>query len=213
VGAKDRHDAPLTRSQERQRIERAFADPQWPGAGLQCGGVEVPLGTREMVMAFGLGDLLSRAHCAAVQIYQAPLRRGVGKDHATAAPVAGCMRPGARSRRAHAALLRERQRHAALLQGGGDAAAGQGGLEGGELRRQGGPRRSGFARCRWVCGWLARDCRRSWALALCPLRASRRPLEGCLALLFLTPLRMRRFEVAPGAAGKADEAATVQLYA
>jgi len=54
------------------------------------------------------------------------------KDHAATAPVAGCMWPGAWRRIAHAQLLRQRQGNAALPQVRGAAAAGQGGLEGGE---------------------------------------------------------------------------------
>ena len=55
------------------------------------------------------------------------------KDHAAAAPIAGGMRPVARRWIAHTMLLRQGQGNAALLQIRCAAAAGQGGLEGGEL--------------------------------------------------------------------------------
>src|SRR5262249_27792422 len=40
----------------------------------------------------------------------------------------------------------------------------------------------------------------------------RRPREGRLALLLLTPLRPRRFHIAPGTTGKAHETPTVHLH-
>jgi hypothetical protein len=95
------------------------------------------------------------------------------------------MRPGARRRIAHAQLLRQRQWNTALLQVRGAAAARQGGLEGGKLLGEVGPRWGRFARRWWACHWLARCCCR--VLPLCSLRAGRRLPEGRLALLLLTP--------------------------
>ena len=45
------------------------------------------------------------------------------------------------------------------------------------------------------------------------LPAGWRPLQGCLALLLLTPLRTRRVHIAPGPTGKADEPAAMHLDA
>src|SRR5882724_6156740 len=98
--------------------------------------IKVALGAGQMVMALRLGHLLSSPHRTAVQVQQAPVRCGMRKDHAPAAPIAGSVRPGAWRRIAHAQLLRQRQRNAALLQGGGAPAAGRGSMERGELRRQ-----------------------------------------------------------------------------
>ena len=67
-------------------------------------------------MPLRLGHLLRRLHRTAVQIHEAPVRRGVGKDRAATAPVAGGMRPRARRRIAHTVLLREGQGNAPLLQ-------------------------------------------------------------------------------------------------
>ena len=39
-----------------------------------------------------------------------------------------------------------------------------------------------------------------------------RLLQGCLALLFLAPLRTRRLHIAPGATGKTHEAAAMHLH-
>src|SRR5439155_23348627 len=111
---------------------------------------------------------------------------------------AGGMRPAARRRMADPMLLRQRQRHAALLQGRGAAAAWQGRLERGELRRQVKPRWRWLTQRRWARRWVARGCRRWLVRPLCPLRAGWRPWESCLALLLLTPLRTRRFHIAPG---------------
>jgi len=55
---------------------------------------------------------------------------------AGAAPIPRCVRPGPRHRIAHAALLRQGQGNAALVQVRGAAAPRQGGLECGERRRQ-----------------------------------------------------------------------------
>src|SRR5712692_6526141 len=86
-----------------------------------------------MVMPLRFRDLLCSAYRTAIEVHQASIRCGMGKDHATAAPVAGRVRPGAWRRKAHTALLRQRQGNAALLQGGVAAALRQGGLERGEL--------------------------------------------------------------------------------
>ena len=83
-------------------------------------------------MSLCCGHLLRSANSTPIQVHEAPVRRGMGKDHAAAAPIAGCVRPAARRRIAHAQLLRQCERNAALLQVRGAAAAGQGGLEGGE---------------------------------------------------------------------------------
>ena len=142
------------------------------------------------------------------------------KDHAAAAPVAGGVRPGARRCIAHTELLRQGQRNAALLQVGVATAPRQGGLERGELLGQVGPRWRGRTRCWWICGALPGCCRwlpgkPRWRLATVwyALPAGRRPPEGRLALLLLTPLRPRRFHVAPGTTGKAHEAAAAHLHA
>jgi hypothetical protein len=80
-------------------------------------------------MALGLRDLRLCPNRTAVEVYQASVWRGVRTHHAAAAPIAGGMRPAPRRRIAYTALLRQRQRHAALLQVRGAAAARQGGLE------------------------------------------------------------------------------------
>jgi hypothetical protein len=127
------HRALHTRCEQRQRIERPLADPQRTRASRQRGGVEVTLGARQMVMALGLRDLLRRSHRTAVEVHQAPIRGGMGKDHTPAAPVAGRVWPGTWCRIAHAQLLRQGQRNAPLLQVGVAAAPRQGGLKRGEL--------------------------------------------------------------------------------
>jgi hypothetical protein len=71
-----------------------------------------PFATWEMIVALGFGDLRSRPHRAAVEVHEVTIGRGVGKDDAATAPVAGGVRPGARRRIAHAQLLR--QGHCAL---------------------------------------------------------------------------------------------------
>jgi hypothetical protein len=139
-------------------------------------------------MPLRLWHLLGGAHRAPVQVHQTPVRRRVRNHHAAAAPAAGGMRPAARCRRTHTALLRQRQGNAPLLQVRFAAATWQRSLERRELRRQVWARWSGFARC---CGTrrLRPSCRRYLALALCPLRASGRLLEGRVALpLVLPPL-------------------------
>ena len=103
-----------------------------------------------MIVALSFGDLLCSPHRAAVEVHEATVRRRMRKDHAPAAPIAGWVWPGARRRIAHPALLRQGQGNAPLLQVGLATAGGQGGLEGGELRRQ-----------VWTrAGWLTR---RWWA--------------------------------------------------
>ena len=52
-------------------------------------------------------DLLCGPNGTPVEIYQAPLRRRMRKDHAAAPPIPGGMGPGARWRIAHTALLRQ----------------------------------------------------------------------------------------------------------
>src|SRR5258708_5157815 len=99
-----------------------------------------------MVMALRLGHLLSRLHRTAAQIHQSAIWRRMRKHHAAAAPITGWMRPGARRRRAHAALLRQGQGNTPLLQGGGAAAVRQSGMEGGERRRLAWPRWGGLTR-------------------------------------------------------------------
>jgi hypothetical protein len=132
----------------RQRIESALAHPQRASVSLQRAPVEVALGAGEVIVALGFGDLLCSADRAAVEVHQVLVRRRVRKDHAAAAPVARWVRPGARRRRAHAQLRRQRQGDAALAQVRGAAAARQGGLEGGERRRQVATRGGGRARSR-----------------------------------------------------------------
>src|SRR6266446_10664543 len=135
-----------------------------------------------MVMAFRLRHLLNSSHRTAVQIHQVALRRRMRKDHAATAPVAGWMWPGAWHCIAHAALLRQRQGNAALLQVGCARAARQGGLERGELLGEVGPGWGGRTQRRWAGCWLARRGRHGWAVARPPLVAGRRPWEGGLAL-------------------------------
>ena len=89
-----------------------------------------------MVMALGLGDLRCGADRTPVEVHQSPIRHGVRKDHAAAAPVACGMRPGAWRRIAHAQLLRQFEGNAALLQVRFAAAAWQSRLEGRELLSQ-----------------------------------------------------------------------------
>jgi hypothetical protein len=136
VHAKDRHHTRDTCSEQRQRIKGAFAHPQRSGTCLQRGGVEVAFLPWQMVMALGLGHLCSRADRPAVEVHKATLGRGMRNDHATTAPVAGFMRPGARRRIAHAELLRQGQGNAPLLQVRGAAAPRQGSLERSELLGQ-----------------------------------------------------------------------------
>ena len=145
------------------------------------------------------GDLLCSPDRAAVEVHQTTVRRGMRKDHAPAAPIAGWVWPGARRRIAHAALLRQGEGNATLLQVGVAAAPRQGGLERGELLGEVSPLWSRVARCRWACRWLAGGCR-CRALALCPLLAGHGSPEGSLALLLLAPPLTRLFEIAPDAA-------------
>ena len=77
------------RGLQRQRIKGALAYPQWPGTGLQRGGVAVAFLALQMVVTLGLGDLLCSAYRPAVEVHQAPIWRGMGQDHAAAAPIAG----------------------------------------------------------------------------------------------------------------------------
>jgi hypothetical protein len=116
------------------------------------------------------------------------------KDHAAAAPIAGGVRPGARRRIAHAALLRQRQGNAALAEVRFAPAARQSGLERGELLREGGPRWGGRTRCWGICGERPGGChwrpgKRRWWLATVwsALPAGRGPPEGRLALLLVLP--------------------------
>src|SRR4030095_16735001 len=104
-----------------------FADPQWTRTSLQHSGVEVPLGTREMVMPLRLGHLLCSPHRPAVQVHQVIIRRRMRKDRAATTPVTSSMRPGARRCIAHAVLLRQGEGNAPLLQVYCPATAGQGG--------------------------------------------------------------------------------------
>src|SRR5712691_5935182 len=173
-----------------------------------------------MVMALCLGNLCCSPNCTAVKVDQTPLRRRMRKHHAATAPIAGGRRPGAWRSIAHPALLRQRQGNAALLQIRGAPAAGQGGLEGSEVLCEVRPGWGGLTRCWWRCGslpgcyrWL--PGKRRWRLATAwhALAAGWRPPEGGLALLLFTPLCTRRFHIAPGATGKAHEAAAVHLHA
>ena len=150
VDTEDRHDTGHACSEQRQRIKDALAHPQWSRTCLQRGGVEIPLHARKMIVPLRLGHLLCSADRTPIEVHQAPLRRGVGKDHAAAAPVTGRMRPGAWRRIAHAGLLRQRQGNAALLQVGFTTAAWQGSLEGGQLLGEVRPRGGRLARRRWV---------------------------------------------------------------
>src|SRR5439155_19556493 len=131
---------------ERQRIKGALAHPQRTSASLQRCSIEVALRAREMIMALRLGNLLGRPYCTAIEVHEATIERGMRKDHAATAPVAGRMRPGARRRIAHTALLRQGQGNASLLQVRFPTTAGQGGLERGELLREVRPRWGGRPR-------------------------------------------------------------------
>jgi len=122
--------------------------------------MEVAFLTGQVVMALRLGHLRCSADRPAIEVHQAPVRRGMRKNHAAPMPVAGWVRPRARRRIAHAELLRQRQGNAALLQVGLPTAGGQGGLEGGELRRQVRPRRGGLTWRRWACRWRPGERRR-----------------------------------------------------
>ncbi len=164
-------------------------------------------------MALGFGHLLCGTHRAAVEIHQAPVRRGMRKDHAAAAPVTGRMRPTARRRIAHAALLRQRQGNTTLTQVRCATTAGQGDLEGSELLSQIYARRGRRTRRRWARYWLPGSCRRRLALAWHSPLASWRPPECRLALLLLAPPLAGLCEVAPGATRKADEAPAAELHA
>src|SRR5262249_48896563 len=172
----------------------------------------------QMIVALGFGYLLRRANRTPIQVHEATVRRGMGKDHAAAAPVAGRMRPGARRRIAHAVLLCQCERHAALLQVRLTAAPRQSGLEGGELLGQVGPRWDGRRRCGWIGGARPRGCwwtgkrREQVATVRSALLAGWRLPEGSLALLLLAPLRPRRVYVAPRPTGKAHKTAAVHLH-
>src|SRR5262249_6491469 len=161
--------------------------------------------TREMVMPLRLRHLRCSPNSTPVQAHQVAVRRGERKDHATAAPVAGCMRPGAQRRIAHTILLCQGHGNASLLQVRLAAAHRQGGLEGGELLREVRLPWSGLRRYWWTCGerlgcchWLLgkRRCRRATVWDALP--AGWRPPEGCLALLFRAPALTRLFQIAPG---------------
>jgi hypothetical protein len=104
-----------------------------------------------------LRDLLCSAYRTTIEVHQAPVRCGVGKDHTAAAPVAGRVRPGARRRIAHAQLLRQSQGNAPLLQVGCTAAAWQGSLERGELLGKVRPPWSRLTRCWGGRSWLVRS--------------------------------------------------------
>jgi hypothetical protein len=124
-----------------------------------------------VIVPLGFGHLLCRTDGAAVEIHHVPVWRGVGKDHAATAPIVGWVWPGARRRIAYAALLRECQGNAALLQVRFAAAAQQGGLERGELLGEVGPCWSGRTRCWWIHGELPGCYRRllgkpRWRLAM-----------------------------------------------
>jgi hypothetical protein len=129
----DGHHARYASREQRQRIKRPFAYPQRSGVSLQRHRIEVAFHARQMVVACGLRDLRMRPHCRAVQVHQAPVRRGMGKDHAAPAPVAGGMRLGARRRIAHAVLLGQGQGNAPLLQVRRATTVRQGALECHEL--------------------------------------------------------------------------------
>ncbi len=157
--AEDGHHARDPCSEQRQRIKGPLAHPQRPGTGLPREGVEVALDARQMIVAFSFWYLLSSAYRPPVEVHHASVRRGMRKDHAAAAPIAGCVRPGARRHIAHAQLLRQRQGNAALLQVGCAAAARQGGLERGKLWREVWPRWGRLTWDRWACRWRAEDLR------------------------------------------------------
>src|SRR4029434_10164066 len=123
-----------------------------------------------MVMPLRLGHLRFRTHGTAIEIHEAPVWRGVGKNHAAPAPVAGRMRPGARPRIAHATLLRQGQGNAPLLQVHLATAPWQGSLERGELLGKVGPRWGRRTRCWGIGGAQLGCCRwlpgtRRWGLA------------------------------------------------
>ena len=63
------------------------------------------------------------------------------------------------------------------------------------------------------CHGLPGNPRRRLAAVWDALPIGWRPLQGDLALLLLAPLRTRCLHIAPGATGKADEAAAVHLHA
>jgi hypothetical protein len=171
-------------------------------------------------MALDLGHLFSSADRPAVEVHEATIGRGMRKDHAAPAPVAGRMGPGARCRIAHAMLLRQDQGNAPLLQVGVATAPRQDGLERGELLGQVGPCWDWRRRCGGMWRALSGGChgwprsrRRRLSTAWHALPAVWRPPEGRLALLLRTPLRPCRFHVAPGTTGKADKTATMHLHA
>jgi len=135
--------------EQRQRIKRPFAHPQWCETCLQRCGVEEAFRTWEMILALGFGDLLCSPDGAAVEIHHMPVWCGVRKHHATTAPVADGVRPGAWRRIAHAVLLHQGQRNAPLLQVGGTTASRQGSLERDELLGKVRPHWSGRTRWWW----------------------------------------------------------------
>jgi hypothetical protein len=102
-------------------------------------------------VALGFGDVLCSPNGAAVEIHHMPVWCGVRKHHATTAPVAGGMRPGARSRIAHAVLLCQGEGNAPLLQVRRATTARQGALERCELLGKVGPRWGRRTR-RWGIG-------------------------------------------------------------
>jgi hypothetical protein len=87
----------------------------------------------QMIMALDLRDLFCSPDGAAVEIHHMPVWCGVRKHHATTAPVAGGMWPGARRRIAHAVLLGQGEGNAPLLQVRLTTTARQGALEHHEL--------------------------------------------------------------------------------
>ena len=108
VHTKDRHHPWHARGQQRQGIKGALTDPERTRARLQRGGVEIPLGTRKVIMPLPFRDLLFGPHGTTVEIHQAPLWRRVRKDHTTTPPIPSGMRPGAWRGIAHTQLLRQR---------------------------------------------------------------------------------------------------------
>jgi hypothetical protein len=93
--------------------------------------------------------VLARIARLPLKVHQATIRRRTRKDHAATTPVAGQVWPGARPRIAHAMLLRQGQRHAAL-QGHLTTAPREASLKRGELGSMGGPPCRGLTRCWWL---------------------------------------------------------------
>jgi hypothetical protein len=145
-------------------------------------------------MPLGLGHLRCSADRAAVEVHQAAVWRRMRKDHAAAAPVARCVRPGPRRRVAHPELLCLRQRHAALAQVRLAAAPRQGGLERGQVLCEVGQRWGGRTRRR------ARR-RRTAGAAGRPDGAGRALGDGQQALLMGQRGRLQRAEAEASAQG------------